>query len=159
MRIGIGHDIHQLEPGRKLILGGVEIPFHKGLVGWSDADVLAHAIIDSLLGAAALGDIGTHFPSHDLEYKNISSLILLQRTREILEKNGWQIGNIDATIVAQEPRLAHFVSGMRKQVSHALAIGEEQVSIKAKTADELGFVGRGEGITAHAVALITDNAK
>ena len=141
MRIGIGYDVHRLTEGRKLVLGGVEIPFDKGLVGWSDADVAIHAIIDALLGAAALGDIGTHFPSGDSEYKDISSLILLQQTARLLEEQDWQIGNIDVTIVAQEPRLAPFIGEMRKQIIRTLSIDESQIGIKAKTAAGLGFIG------------------
>ena len=155
VRVGIGYDVHRLTEGRKLILSGVEIPFEKGLFGWSDGDVVTHAIIDALLGAAALGDIGTHFPSDDLQYKDVSSLILLQRTREVLAKNGWQIGNIDVTIVAQEPKLSSFIEKMRKQVAETLSVNEDQIGIKAKTTDGLGFIGEGEGIAAYAVALVS----
>ena len=157
MRIGIGYDVHRLTEGRKLVLGGVEIPFDKGLVGWSDADVAIHAIIDALLGAAALGDIGTHFPSGDSEYKDISSLILLQQTARLLEEQDWQIGNIDVTIVAQEPRLAPFIGEMRKQIIRTLSIDESQIGIKAKTADGLGFIGKGEGMAAFAVVLVRES--
>ena len=132
----------------------MEVPFHKGLLGWSDADVVIHAIIDALLGAATLGDIGTHFPSDNLNYKNISSLILLEQTRKIIADHGWQIGNIDVTIIAQEPRLTPFIGQMRQQLSRTLSIGEDQIGIKAKTADKLGFVGRGEGVVAQAVVLL-----
>jgi len=154
LRIGIGYDVHSLTPQRRLVLGGVEIPFDKGLDGWSDADVLTHAIIDALLGAAALGDIGSHFPSGEPQYKDISSLTLLERVRNELAENGWQVDNIDATIVAEKPKLGDFIDGMRKQLSQALGIALGQVNVKASTSEELGFVGRGEGIAAHAVALI-----
>ena len=154
VRIGIGYDIHSLTPGRRLVLGGVEIPFDKGLDGWSDADVLTHAIIDALLGAAALGDIGSHFPPGEPQYKDISSLKLLTRVRDKLAENGWQVDNIDATIVAEKPRLREFIDGMRKQLSRALGVELGQVNVKASTSEGLGFVGRGEGIAAHAVALI-----
>ncbi len=154
VRVGIGYDVHRLTEGRKLILGGVEIPFEKGLLGWSDGDVATHAIIDALLGAAALGDIGTHFPSDDTQYKDISSLILLQSTGEMLEENGWQVGNIDITIVAQKPKLAPFFEKMRQQIAKTLSVSESQIGIKAKTTDGLGFTGAGEGIAAYAVALI-----
>ena len=156
-RVGIGYDVHKLESGRKLILCGVEIPFEKGLLGWSDADVAIHAIIDALLGAAALGDIGTYFPSDDAQYEGISSLILLAKTGSILEKEGWQIGNIDVTIVAQEPKLGSFISQMQRQVAVTLSVSEKQIGIKAKTTDRLGFTGRGEGMAAHAVALVRES--
>lgn len=154
MRIGIGYDVHKLEKGRRLVLGGINIPFEKGLVGWSDADVTIHAIIDALLGAAALGDIGTHFPSEDPQYKDISSLILLDKTAILLKQNNWRINNVDVTIIAQEPKLAPFVGQMKRQIAQTLAIREDQIGIKAKTADELGFVGKGEGIVTHAATLI-----
>ncbi len=154
MRVGIGYDIHRLVPRRRLVLGGVEIPFAKGLIGWSDADVLTHAIIDALLGAAALGDIGRHFPPGDPEYKDISSLVLLGRVKGKLAESNWQIDNIDATIVAEQPRLGDFIDRMRQQVSQTLGISVEQVSVKAKTSDQLGAIGRGEGIAAYAIALV-----
>jgi len=154
IRVGIGYDVHPLAPGRRLVLGGVNIPFDKGLSGWSDADVLTHAIIDAVLGAAALGDIGSHFPSGEPQYKDISSLALLQRVRDELKENGWLIGNIDATIVAEQPKLSHFIDRIRQQLSQTLGIAMGQVSVKAKTSDQLGFVGRGEGMAAYAVALI-----
>jgi len=154
MRIGIGYDVHRLERSQKLVLGGVEIPFEKGLLGWSDGDVAIHAVIDALLGAVALGDIGTHFPSDNTQYKDISSLILLQRTKVLLEKSGWQIGNVDVTIVAQEPKLSPFIGEMRKQLAGALSVSEDRVGIKAKTTDGLGFTGQGEGMAAYAVALV-----
>ncbi len=153
-RIGIGYDVHPLAPGRRLMLGGADIPFEKGLGGWSDADVLTHAIIDALLGAAALGDIGTHFPPGEPQYKDISSLVLLERVRDELEESGWQVDNIDATIVAEEPELRDFMAEMRQRISQTLEIDIGQVGIKASTSNGLGFVGRGEGIAACAVALL-----
>ncbi len=154
MRIGIGYDVHPLTPGRRLVLGGIEIPFDKGLSGWSDADVLTHAIIDALLGAAALGDIGSHFPPGEPQYKDISSLALLKRVTDELTENGWLIDNVDATIVAEQPRLRDFIDGMRQQLSQTLGIALGQVSVKASTSARLGFAGRGEGIAAGAIALI-----
>ena len=154
VRIGIGYDVHPLTPGRRLVLGGIAIPFDKGLSGWSDADVLTHAIIDALLGAAALGDIGRHFPPGEPQYKDISSLVLLERVRNELARNGWQVNNIDATIVAEQPKLSHFIDGMRQQLSQALAINISQVNVKASTSAELGFIGWGEGMAAYAVAMI-----
>ena len=154
IRVGIGYDVHPLTPGRRLVLGGVEIPFDKGLSGWSDADVLAHAIMDALLGAAALGDIGSHFPPGEPQYKDISSLILLEGVRDKLAKNGWRVFNIDATIVAEQPKLKDFIDAMRQQLSKTLGINISQVSVKASTSAGLGFVGRGEGIAACAVAVI-----
>jgi len=156
IRIGIGYDVHPLTPGRRLVLGGVEIPFDEGLYGWSDADVLVHAIIDALLGAANLGDIGQHFPPGELQYEDISSLILLERVRDELSKNAWVVGNVDATIVAERPRLEGFIDRMRQQLSEKLRITPGQVSVKAKTSERLGSVGRGEGIACYAVALIED---
>lgn len=156
MRVGIGYDVHRLEKGRKLVLGGVEIPFEKGLLGWSDADVTTHAIIDALLGAAALGDIGTYFPSDDPQYKDIPSLILLERTVALLKEHNWRINNVDVTIIAQEPKLAPYIGQMKRQIAGTLAIKKDQIGIKAKTADELGFVGKGEGIVTHAVVLIEE---
>jgi len=138
LRVGIGYDVHPLVKGRKLVIAGVEIPFNKGLDGWSDADVLTHAIIDALLGAAALGDIGSHFPPGEPPYKDISSLTLLKTTKDKLVAQGWQIVNIDATIVAEEPKLSEFIARMREQ----------------RTANGLGLVGQGEGIAACSVALI-----
>ncbi len=154
VRVGVGYDVHSLTPGRRLVLGGVEIPFDRGLDGWSDADVLTHAVIDALLGAAALGDIGSHFPPGEPQYKGISSLTLLAVVRDKLTENGWQVDNIDATIVAEKPELREFIDGMRKQLSQVLGVAMGQVSVKASTSEGLGFVGRGEGIAAHAVALI-----
>jgi 2-C-methyl-D-erythritol 2,4-cyclodiphosphate synthase len=154
IRVGIGYDVHPLIPGRRLVLGGVEIPFVKGFSGWSDADVLTHAVIDALLGAAALGDIGSHFPPGEPQYKDISSLVLLERARNELAKNGWQVSNIDATIVAEQPKLRDFIDGMRQHLSQTLGINITQVSVKASTSAGLGFVGRGEGIATYAVAMI-----
>ena len=154
MRVGIGYDVHPLTQGRRLVLGGVVVPFERGLSGWSDADVLTHAIIDALLGAAALGDIGGHFPPGEAEYRDISSLVLLGRVRDELVENGWQVGNIDATIVAEQPRLSSFVGEMRRKLSGTLGIDVGRLSIKASSSAQLGFVGSGEGIEAQAVALI-----
>lgn len=154
MRVGIGYDVHPLTAGRRLVLGGIDIPFAKGLNGWSDADALTHAIIDALLGAAALGDIGTHFPPGETQYQGISSLVLLERIRDMLAENGWRIVNIDATVIAESPRLSEFIDRMRQQLSRTLGIDVSQVSVKASTSNGLGFVGRGEGIAAYAVALV-----
>jgi 2-C-methyl-D-erythritol 2,4-cyclodiphosphate synthase len=155
-RVGIGFDVHSLSSGRPLVLGGVEIPFDRGLAGWSDADVLTHAVIDALLGAAALGDIGTHFPPGEPEYKDISSLVLLEKTGRKLAENGWRVGNVDATIVTESPRLADFIDPMRRRLGKALDIDFDRISVKATTSDKLGFTGRGEGIAAHAVAMIEE---
>jgi len=154
LRIGIGYDVHPLTAGRRLVLGGVEIPFAEGLSGWSDADVLTHAIIDALLGAASLGDIGSHFPPGEPEYKDISSLVLLKRTMAMLKENGWHVVNIDATIVAEQPKLREFIDRMRGQLSQTLGIAVSEVSVKASTSAQLGFTGRGEGIAAWAVAML-----
>ena len=154
LRIGTGYDVHPLVKGRKLVIGGVEIPFDKGLDGWSDADVLTHAVIDALLGAAALGDIGGHFPPGEPQYKDISSLTLLKEVGDKLVAGGWRIVNIDATVIAEAPKLAGFFGQMRWQLSGRLGIDLEQVSVKASTANGLGLVGKGEGMAAIAVALI-----
>ena len=154
MCVGIGYDAHPLIPGRRLVLGGVDIPFDKGLSGWSDADVLTHAIIDALLGAAALGDIGSHFPPGEPEYQDISSLVLLKRVKDELKENGWLINNVDATIVAERPKLRDFIDRMRQQLTQTLDIALSQVSVKASTSAQLGFIGRGEGMAAWAVALL-----
>ena len=159
MRVGIGYDVHPLTPGHRLVLGGVEIPFDKGLSGWSDADVLTHAIIDALLGAAALGDIGSHFPPGEPEYKDISSLVLLERVKDRLRENGWQIANIDATIVAEKPKLRDFIDPMRLQLSQTLGIGVGQVSVKASTSNKLGFIGRGEGMAVWVTALVEEGSR
>ena len=154
MRIGVGYDVHPLTQGRKLVLGGIDIPFDKGLSGWSDADVLTHAIIDALLGAAALGDIGSYFPPGEPRYKNISSLVLLKRVSDELIEKGWRINNIDATVVAEQPRLRDFIDQIRQKLSQTLGIALSQVSVKASTSAQLGFVGRGEGVATYAIALI-----
>ncbi len=154
MRIGIGYDVHPLVTGRKLVLGGIVIPFTKGLDGWSDADVLVHAVIDALLGAVALGDIGSHFPPGDPQYKGISSLVLLGRVKDKLAEKGFKVANIDATIVAEQPKLETYITGMRQQLSRVLSLHVSQVSVKASTSNGLGFIGRGEGMAAYAVALV-----
>ena len=154
MRVGMGYDVHRLVEGRDLILGGVQIPYEKGLLGHSDADVLLHAIMDALLGAAALGDIGKHFPDSDEAYKGISSIRLLEKVGELLEEHFYFIGNIDATVIAQRPKLAPYREEMRENVAKALGISVDQVSIKATTEEGLGFTGTGEGISAQAIALL-----
>ena len=154
MRIGHGYDVHRLKEGRKLILGGVEIPHTKGLDGHSDADVLVHAIMDALLGAAALGDIGVHFPDTDDAYLNIDSMILLDRVRKAISDRGYRIGNIDATILAQKPRLSAFLPQMKQRIAQTLALDADQVNIKATTEEKLGFTGEEQGIAAHAVCLL-----
>jgi len=154
VRAGIGYDVHSFTAGDRLVLGGVEVPFEKGLSGWSDADVLTHAIIDALLGAAALGDIGSHFPPGDPAYRDISSMVLLAKVRQKLAENGWLTGNIDATIVAERPRLGAYIDPMRQRLSEILGIRVEQVSVKATTSERMGFVGREEGIAVWAVAML-----
>jgi 2-C-methyl-D-erythritol 2,4-cyclodiphosphate synthase len=154
MRVGIGYDVHPLARGRRLVLGGIEIPFEKGLDGHSDADVLVHAIIDALLGAAGLGDIGTHFPSSEAKYKDISSITLLRQVGALLQTHSWQVSNIDATIVAEQPKLSPFIPQMQQRISEALGIGIEQIGVKSTTSKGLGFVGEGAGMAAHAVALV-----
>ena len=156
LRIGIGYDVHALAAGRRLVLGGIEVPFERGLSGWSDADVLTHAIMDALLGAAALGDIGRHFPPGDPQYKGISSLKLLEKVRDLLDENGWQVSNVDATIVAERPKLSEHMKKMREKLCQTLGINVGQVSIKASTSDGLGFTGRGEGIAALALATVKE---
>jgi 2-C-methyl-D-erythritol 2,4-cyclodiphosphate synthase len=153
-RFGIGYDVHRLVVNRKLILGGVEIPFFKGLMGHSDADVLCHALADALLGAAALGDIGKHFPDSEPRFKDISSLILLKHVAEMLQANQYAIINVDATLILQQPKVAPYVKRMRENVARMLGIAVDQVSVKASTSDELGFVGMGDGAAAYAVASI-----
>jgi 2-C-methyl-D-erythritol 2,4-cyclodiphosphate synthase len=153
-RIGEGWDVHALVPGRPLVIGGVTIPYHLGLLGHSDADVLLHAITDALLGAAGLGDIGQHFPDTDPRWKGVNSVDLLQATGRLLSEAGWQIGNIDATVVAQAPKLAGHKPAMQTRFAQALGISTHQVNIKAKTAEKLGPVGKGQSIEARAVALI-----
>lgn len=154
MRIGHGYDVHHLVEGRKLILGGVEIPFEKGLDGHSDADVLVHAVMDALLGAAALGDIGKLFPDNDERYLGADSIGLLKTVRTVLEEHGWKLSNLDATVIAQRPKLAPYIDTMRKRIADALETDAENVSVKATTEERLGFTGSGEGIAAHAVCLI-----
>jgi 2-C-methyl-D-erythritol 2,4-cyclodiphosphate synthase len=154
MRVGIGLDAHRLVEGLPLVLGGVSVPSRKGLEGWSDADVLVHAIIDALLGAAALGDIGSHFPPNDPEYEGVSSIALLERTGEMLRTHRWRVENVDATVVAEAPSLRPVADRMRHNISQALSITREQVAVKATTTEGMGFPGREEGIAAYAVALI-----
>ncbi len=158
MRIGQGYDVHRLVEGRKLILGGVEIPYEKGLLGHSDADVLLHAVMDALLGAAALGDIGQHFPDSDERYKGISSVELLKEVGKILQENGYLIENIDSTVIAQRPKLLSYRPQMAKNIADALGIEPDQVSVKATTEEGLGFTGTGEGISAQAIALLSSVA-
>ena len=155
MRIGQGFDTHALVTGRRLIIGGVDIPHDKGLAGHSDADVLLHAICDALLGAAALGDIGTHFPDSDARYRGADSRRLLREVAGLLEQGGWRVVNVDATIIAQAPRMAPHIDSMRANIAADIGIAAGDGSVKAKTAEKLGFVGRGEGIAAEAIALIT----
>lgn len=153
-RIGHGYDVHRLVPNRALILGGVTIPHEKGLLGHSDADVLLHAICDSILGALALGDIGKHFPDTDPQYANIDSRILLLHTAELIREKGWQIGNIDATVVAQAPRLSPYIQEMRENIASVLNLSLDAIGVKATTEEHLGFTGEGLGIAAHAVCLL-----
>lgn len=154
MRIGMGYDVHKLVEDRKLIIGGVEIPFEKGLLGHSDADVLLHAIMDSLLGACALGDIGRHFPDTDIKYKGISSINLLEETGRIIFENGYSINNIDATIIAQKPKMSPHIETMRKNIAKALNIDINQINIKATTEEGLGFTGEMLGISAQSIASV-----
>lgn len=158
MRIGQGYDVHRLVEGRKLIIGGVDIPYEKGLLGHSDADVLLHAVMDALLGAAALGDIGQHFPDSDERYKGISSIALLKEVGKILQENGYMIENIDSTVIAQRPKLLPYRPQMAENIAAALGIEKEQVSVKATTEEGLGFTGTGEGISAQATALLSSVA-
>lgn len=155
MRIGHGYDVHRLVEGRKLILGGVEVPHTLGLLGHSDADVLTHAVMDALLGAAALGDIGRHFPDTDPAYAGADSLKLLDHVVELLEENGYQVGNVDATILAQKPKLAPYIEKMRDNLAARMKVEPDQVNVKATTEEKLGFTGAEEGIAAHAVALLS----
>lgn len=153
-RVGLGYDVHQLVSGRKLIIGGVSIPHTKGALGHSDADVLLHAIADALLGASALGDIGTHFPDTDPQYKNMDSKLIVQQCATLLKKHNFLIGNIDSTIVLQEPKISPFIPAMKKQIASILELNESDVSVKATTTEQLGFVGREEGIAAYAVVMV-----
>ena len=154
MRVGHGYDVHRLVEGRKLILGGVEIPWEKGLLGHSDADVLVHAVMDALLGAAGLWDIGHAFPDNDPAYAGIDSMLLLARVRDMLTEKGYTVGNVDATILAQRPKLAGYIPQMRRNIAQVLGVEEDCVNDKATTEEGLGFTGSGEGMAAHAVALL-----
>ena len=154
MRIGPGYDVHRLVPDRRLVLGGVEIPFERGLLGHSDADVLTHAVMDALLGAAALGDIGQHFPDHDPAYAGADSLVLLDQVTVLLAERGWRVGNVDATVIAQRPKLASYIPQMRANLARRMGAELEQINVKATTEEGLGFTGGGEGIAAHAVVLL-----
>lgn len=153
-RVGHGYDVHKLVEDRKLIIGGVEIPHYKGLLGHSDADVLAHAICDALLGAAALGDIGKHFPDNDDRYKDIDSLVLLEKVCELIRNKGYEISNVDSTILAQAPKLRPYIDEMRSNLAKAMKLDIDELSVKATTEERLGFTGREEGIAAHAVVLL-----
>ena len=155
MRIGMGYDVHRLVEGRDCIIGGVNIPYEKGLLGHSDADVLLHAISDALLGAAALGDIGKHFPDTDPTYKGADSLKLLDHVMEVLREKGWKVGNVDATVLCQKPKLMPHIPAMRENLARAMGVETDAVSVKATTEEKLGFTGQGLGIAVHAVALIT----
>ena len=157
MRVGIGHDVHRFVPGRRLVLGGVDIPHERGLEGWSDADALIHAVMDALLGAGGLGDIGRHFPPGAEEYRGISSVVLLRKVAAALRTKGWLAANVDATVIAEQPRLSGYIEGMRRQISQALGIADDQVNVKAGTSEGLGFTGRGEGIEVLAVAMIEES--
>ncbi len=156
MRIGHGFDVHQLVPGRELILGGIRISYHLGLQGHSDADVLCHAISDAMLGAAALGDIGKFFPDTDIQYKDISSILLLQKVNELIFQRNMRVYNIDSTIIAQKPRIAPYITEIRENLARSLKMSEDHVSVKATTTEGLGFTGRGEGIAVHAVVLLEE---
>lgn len=156
MRIGHGYDVHRLVPGRKLILGGIEVSYELGLLGHSDADVIIHAIMDALLGAAALGDIGQLFPDNDSNYEGADSLLLLKEVIKVLRKHGYAVSNVDATVLAQRPKLAPHIPAMRRAIAEAMDIPTDQVSVKATTEEGLGFTGAGEGIAVHAVALIEE---
>lgn len=154
MRVGIGYDVHRLEENRKLILGGIEIPYEKGLMGHSDADVMIHAMIDAILGALGKGDIGHYFPDNDPAYEGISSVILLQRIGELVKKEGYELNNIDVILIAQKPKIADYLSRMKEVLAKALSCGEEQINLKATTEEGLGFTGRKEGMAAQAVCLL-----
>ena len=154
LRIGHGYDVHRLTEGRALILGGVAVPYEKGLLGHSDADVLTHAVMDALLGAAGLGDIGRHFPDSDPAYAGADSMKLLDHVMALLRETGWQVGNADATILAQKPTLAPYIPEMRRRLAAGLGVPEDQVNVKATTEEKLGFTGSGEGMAAHAVCLL-----
>ena len=158
MRIGHGYDVHKLVEGRRLILGGVEIPYEKGLLGHSDADVLTHALMDALLGAAALGDIGKIFPDSDDRFLSADSTALLRQVMRVLGENGWTVANVDCTVIAQRPKLAPYIRRMREVLANAMGVGTDRVSVKATTEEKLGFTGEGLGIAAHAVALIEEKS-
>ena len=158
MRIGLGYDVHRLVEGRDLIIGGVKIPYEKGLLGHSDADVLLHAIMDSLLGASALGDIGKHFPDTDEKFKGISSMKLLEEVGKLLLSNGYSINNIDSSIIAQKPKMAPFIQQMRENIANALNIDLMQINVKATTEEGLGFTGNGEGISSQSICLLEVNS-
>ena len=154
MRIGHGYDVHKLVEERKLILGGVEIPYEKGLLGHSDADVLVHAVMDALLGAAGLGDIGRHFPDTDEKYRGISSILLLKYVKALLDENGFAVGNIDVTVICQKPKIAPYIEQMRSNMAEALEINPDRINVKGTTTEHLGFTGRGEGIASEAVCTL-----
>jgi 2-C-methyl-D-erythritol 2,4-cyclodiphosphate synthase len=154
IRVGIGYDVHAFAEGRKLVLGGVEIPYARGLQGWSDADVLTHAVMDALLGAAGLGDIGEYFPPGDPQYQGISSLVLLAKVKAVLTAGKWKISNVDVMVLAEEPKLKAYKTQITRNLAEALGVSPEDIGIKAGTGEKLGFVGRGEGIAVQAVALI-----
>ena len=156
MRIGHGYDVHRLTEGRKLILGGVNIPWEKGLLGHSDADVLVHALMDAMLGAAALGDIGKLFPDNDDAYLGADSIVLLRKVTEVLRTRGWRLSNADCTVIAQRPKLAPYIESMRETIAEAAGVESDRISVKATTEEKLGFTGSGEGIAAHAVVLIEE---
>ena len=154
MRVGIGYDVHRLTEGRDLIIGGVNIPYEKGLLGHSDADVLLHAVMDALLGAAALGDIGKHFPDTDIRYKGASSMKLMECVQELLEEKGYRVVNVDATIIAQRPKLRPYIEEMEKNIAETLKIEDDQINVKATTEEGLGFTGAGEGISSQAICML-----
>jgi 2-C-methyl-D-erythritol 2,4-cyclodiphosphate synthase len=155
VRVGFGYDVHRLVEGRKLMLGGVEIPYQFGLLGHSDADVLVHALMDALLGAMALGDIGKHFPDTDSKYKGISSMLLLEEVKKLLHEKGYEVNNVDVLVVAERPKLAPFIDAMRKNIARTLETDLDRINIKATTTEGLGFTGTGEGMAAHAVVTIS----
>lgn len=158
VRIGHGYDVHRLTEGRKLILGGVEIPYEKGLLGHSDADVLVHAIMDAMLGALALGDIGKHFPDTSPEYEGADSIVLLKKVNEIIADKGYAVGNVDSTVIMQSPKLAAYIDKMRENIAEALSCEIDRISVKATTEERLGFTGSGEGTAAHAVCVLEARA-
>ncbi len=157
MRVGFGYDVHRLVEERKLILGGVEVPYEKGLLGHSDADVLVHALMDAMLGAAGMGDIGRHFPDTDNQYKGIDSMLLLERVTQLLQESGYHVNNIDVTVVAQRPKLAGFIPQMEANIARVIGVEESMVNVKATTTEKLGFEGEGLGISAYAVCTIAEN--